>query len=180
MNTLATTQNALYHGVAFYDNLGRMILEVGNEVPGIASKRIAEARRHLVGKWSFSVVKIMRLNGSAKVWETAVVFPDGRVRKLKLNEIASDVERSAGIWATTEQVRAAVPSVRIAPDIRFPWKDVSIEARIEKFANLIEMENRLKSIADAPDRILFVVEHAVGIQPPDEEGIFVRMAVVTK
>jgi hypothetical protein len=179
MNPLSI-QNALYHGVAFYDNLGRMVLEVGNEVPGVATKRIDEARKHLVGKWSFSVVKVMRMEGSAKVWDTAVVFPDGRSRRLRLNEIAADVEKSAGIWVTTAQIRDIIPGVRIAPDTRFPWKDVSVEARIEKFANMIALENRLRAIADAPDRILFVVEHAVGIQPPDEEGLFVRMAVVAK
>lgn len=179
MNPLSI-QNAIYHGVSFYDNLGRMVLEVGNEVPGIAAKRIAEARKHLVGKWSFSVVKIMRMDGSAKIWETAVVFPDGRARRLKLNEIASDIEKSAGTWVTTEQIKAIYPGVRIAPDTRFPWKDVSVEARIEKFANMLALENRLRAIADTTDRILFVVEHAVGIQPPDEEGLFVRMAVVAK
>lgn len=168
-----------YTGRVYYNIQGEILEHVGNEIENTANEKIEAANIRLRGKWSFCLLKTMKISGSARVWETAILFPDGKIRKLIPDEVSIEAVKSKGTWINYEQVKEIFPETRLAQDSRFPWREGAVSTQVQKFASIFEMEKWVRSNV-GKNSILFVVNSPKSLLPPNEEAFFMRCAIVGK
>jgi hypothetical protein len=168
-----------YTGRVYYNIQGEVIEHVGNEVETVANEKIESANTRLRGKWSFCLLKKMSVSGSARVWETTILFPDGKQRKLIADEVSVEAVKSKGIWITYEKVKAIFPETRLAQDSRIPWREGAVSTQIQVFESMMEMEKWVKEKVNSSS-VLFVVNPPKSLLPPDEAKLFMRCAIVGK
>lgn len=175
----------VYIGRIFYDSQGQVLGETGHDLPQTADQRITAMEKQLVGKWAFSLLKTKRRSPTGgDEWASAVVFPDGKSRRLVTGEVAATTAKSKGVWINHTMALKALNdakvriNLRLAPDVRFPWQAGSATCRLEKFDNMLAFEKWVQSKI-APGAIFFIVNPAANNLPPDEEALFAYLAVVT-
>jgi hypothetical protein len=182
--SLSTQQATTYVGQTWFDMMGNPLDETGHNSPVTAAERIAALDRTLAGKWCFALVKTKVREGGIDRWVTAILFPDGRTRKLIQGEVAVS-QRTKGHFITMAQAKEAAVAakatveIRPAPDTRFPWRSSAVECRLERFENLLAFEKFL-SKNSRPDAIIFIFEPGLHVRAPDEEILFCYLAVVPR
>lgn len=182
--SLTTAQATTYVGQTWFDHMGNPLDETGNAMPAIAASQISAIDKRLAGIWCFAIIKTKVREGGVDRWVTAVLFPDGKTRKLVQGEVSVS-QRTKGIFLTFEQIKASVESakvkmeVRRAPDTRFPWHSSAAETKLERFATLLDLEKWLMA-RTKPDSIVFAFEPGKQVRAPDEELLFAYLAVVPK
>lgn len=182
--SLTTQQATTYVGQTWYDMMGNPIDETGHNHPQTAAEKIAALDRTLAGKWCFALVKTKVREGGVDRWVTAVLFPDGRTRKLVQGEVAIS-QRTKGQFITMAQAKTAMAAakatidIRLAPDTRFPWRSGAVECRLERFENMIAFEKYLAKNS-RPDVIMFLFEPGLHVRAPDEELLFAYLTIVPR
>jgi len=173
-----------YIGQIFYNTQGNVIDETGHDNPVVADQRIKAMEKNLIGKWAFAVLKTKRkTKNGAEELASAVLFPDGKSRKLVAGEVSIDAPKSKGTWITQAAANKALAdakskvTVRLAVDVRFPWKTGSVNCRMERFPTMLAFEQWV-AMKVQPTDFLFIVNPAANVLPPDEEGLFAWLAVV--
>ena len=165
-----------YFGQVWYDYQGAPIAQTGHENEVEAKRRIKSVNDSVRGKWCFSVVQTMgqELN-KPEVWENAVLFPDGKVRKLKQGEMPIEAGRPVpkGIWITGETAKKVCDRVRLVPKLRFPWEQGSMECTLKRFDNMVEFEK----FCDTVTTTVFLCDLSTNTEPPLEDGLFAYVAV---
>jgi hypothetical protein len=179
LNPRIDSSTRSYVGRVYYNINGEVIEHVGHEVEKIANEKIEASNLRLRGKWSFCLLKTMKISGSARVWETAILFPDGKIRKLVPDEISVEAVKSKGTWIYYEQVKELFPETRLAQDSRFPWREGFVTTQVMKFDSIFEMEKWVRSNVNKSS-VLFVANSPKSLLPPDEEAFFMRCAIVGK
>jgi hypothetical protein len=183
--TAPTTQQVTsYVGQTWFDQMGNPMEETGHAVPQVAAERIAAVDKTLAGRWCFAVIKIKVREAGIDTWNTSVLFPDGKTRKLIQGELSMS-QRTKGSFITYSQVLDAAKAakvsieVRRAPDTRFPWHANACETKLERFPTLIDFEKWIVK-NNRPDVVLFVFEPGRHVRAPDESLLFAYLAIVTK
>lgn len=160
-----------YQGVCLYDSHGNLVADTGHtNAPAVAKERIDKLLLSLRGKWSFAIVKTMKQEkpGTAEVWENALLFPDGKSRPLRVNEIGNEKNKppAQGVWLGSAAMKKVYPDVRIAPAVRFPYLDGAENCKLERWDNMVAFEKWAATLT----RPLFVID-ASG-EPPQDPGLY--------
>lgn len=173
-----------YIGQTWYDFMGNPLDETGHASPAAAAERIAALDKQLAGRWCFAVVKTKVRESTVDRWATAVVFPDGKLRKLVQGEVSVS-QRTKGKFLSYNQIQDAATAgkvkaeIRRAPDTRFPWHSGAAETKLERFATMLDVEKWLIK-NNRPDSIVFIFEPGTQVRAPDEELLFAYLGVVSK
>lgn len=182
--SVTTQQATSYVGQTWYDFMGNPLDETGHASPAAAAERIAVLDKQLAGRWCFAVIKTKIRENAVDRWVTAVLFPDGKVRKLMQGEVSIS-QKTKGKFLSLEQVKMSAEAgkvkteIRRAPDTRFPWHSGAAEAKLERFSTMLDVEKWLIK-NNRPESIIFVFEPGTQVRAPDEEMLFAYLGVVAK
>lgn len=180
---MATKAYRQYTGQIFYGIMGEMIHEVGTDRPAEVEKTIDKAAKALDGRWAFAVRKemVQKTINDAEIWETQIVFVDGKKRKLRPGEAAPVVAVPRRTWIPTSTVQSILggkpgyqvkqvpkPTVRVGPEqattLRKQFFD-DMEG-FEKFCNTLP-----------PHKRIFVYEPGDAEKAPEGEGLVIYIGV---
>lgn len=167
-----------YFGQVWYDQQGQAIAQTGHENRVEAERRIKSVNDSTRGKWCFALVQTMgQETGKPEVWENAVLFPDGKSRKLRPGELPVDPSRpqARGVWITLDAAKKVCDRVRAAPTTRFPWELGVLECRQQRFANMVEFEKWCEQVTTT----LFICDLS-HTEPPVEEGLYAYVAITPR
>lgn len=172
-----------YIGQAFYDHMGQFLHEIGDDRPEMAKKRIAEAAKTMEGKWAFAVHKKMHQTspGAPQVWETFLVFVDGKARKLRQGEKIPSiaVDRCSWIGAkTVESILGQRPGSNVVMNLPSKTarvgKDTLITLRKQRFDNMAAFEKFCNSL---PIKKRIFVHEPPEELAPEGDGLVIYLAV---